>query len=102
MSLKVQVLQFHFLRHDVRQATTVRIYFLYLKEKHGGSGFHCAVINHILVSKVLKSPDGDMFVVGVKHGVEVAKVAGQKHYSKEPPDGADYTSRQSFRVRAGT
>lgn len=77
-------------------------YFTNLKEKHGGSRFNCAIINHVLVGQFFKRSDGDMFVVGVKHGVDVAKVACQQQHSKQPPDGADYTSRQSFRVRAST
>lgn len=73
-----------------------------LKELQGGSALDCAVIDHILVSEVFKALNGCVFAVGVQHGVEVAKVAGQQHYSKEPPDGADQTSRQSFRVRTST
>lgn len=75
---------------------------MYLKEKHGGSRLDCAIIDCILVSEVFKALDWDMFVVGLQHVVEVAEVAGQQHYSKQPPDGADYTSRQAFRVRTST
>lgn len=60
-----------------------------LKESHGGSTLDCAIIDQILVSKVFKALNGDMFVVGVQRGAEVAKVAGQQQYSKQPPDGAD-------------
>ncbi len=60
-----------------------------LKEKHGGSPISCAIIDHILVSEVFKALDGHVFVVGVQHRAEVAKVAGQQQYSKQPPDGTD-------------
>lgn len=33
-----------------------------LKEHHGGSRLDCAIINHVLVSKVFKTHDGDVFV----------------------------------------
>lgn len=67
----------------------VRSLWMCLKESHGGSTLDCAIIDHILVSKVFKALNGDMFVVGVQCGAEVAKVAGQQQYSKQPPDGAD-------------
>lgn len=73
-----------------------------LKEKHGGSRFDCAIIDHVLVGEVLKVLNGDTFAVGVQQGLEVAEVAGQQQYSKQPPDGADQPPRQGFRVRAST
>lgn len=53
-----------------------------LKEHHGGSSLDCAIIDHILVSQVFKALNGDVFVVGVQHGVEVAEVAGQQQYGE--------------------
>lgn len=60
-----------------------------LEEILGGPSFQCSVIDNILIGEVLKGLDGHLLVVGVHGGVQVAKVAGQQQYSKQPPDGAD-------------
>lgn len=56
----------------------VRQELLCLEELHGGSTLDCAVIDHILVGEIFKGLNGEVLLlaVGVKHGIEVAKVAG--------------------------
>lgn len=73
-----------------------------LKEIHGGSSLQRSVIHYVLVGQVLEGLDGDVLGLGVHGGVQVAKVAGQQEYSKQPPDGANEPPRQGFWVGAGT